>query len=70
MDLTLSSRLTEEEVIGIAQKIGREEDWLSDFVQNNPTLEKVGKKLLWKVNFTSKEETDVIMLGQHKFITI
>jgi hypothetical protein len=69
-DLELASRLTEEEVSNIAQRFGKEENWLPEHVQKRPVLQKVGKNLLWKVSFGSKEEADFIMLGQHRFITI
>lgn len=70
IDLKIASRLTEQEVSLIAQRFGKEKNWLPEYVQKKPSLQKVGNNLLWKVSFMPKEEADFIVLGQHRFITI
>lgn len=70
VDLRDEAKLSQAEVVKIAQDFGGREEWVPAFTQKEPCLKKEGNKLVWVVHFGAEQEEEVIMIGQHRFITI
>ncbi|MGB7207368.1 MAG: hypothetical protein WBD27_01790 [Pyrinomonadaceae bacterium] len=70
MDSKDEAKLSQAEVVKIAQEFGGREKWVPAFTQKDPYLKKEGNKLVWVVNFGADQEEEIIMIGHHRFITI
>ena len=69
-DLKLVARLSEEDVMFIANLYGKEQGWLPELIPKPPYLEKEWNKLCWTIYFDAEGREHQFSRGGNIFIVI